>query len=57
MLREKNLKHRKINLLIHFIFDPTCFFIASDQILKNYEILINHESLFQKNDFPQLHRF
>ena len=43
ILREKNLKHRKIMLLINFIFDPTFFLIASYQILKNYAIPINHE--------------
>ena len=57
ILHEKNLKHRKIILLINFIFDPTFFLIASYQILKNYAILINHESFFQRKDVPQLHRF
>ena len=57
ILHEKNLKHRKMILLINFIFDPTFFLTASYQILKNYAILINHESFFQKKDFPQLHRF
>ena len=47
----------KIILLINFIFDPTFLPIASYQILKNYAILINHESFFQRKDFPQLHRF
>ena len=56
-LHEKNLRHRKIILLINFIFDPTFFLIASHQIQKNYAILINHESFFQRKDFPQLHRF
>ena len=32
ILHEKNLKHRKIILLINFIFDPTFFLIASYQI-------------------------
>ena len=54
---EKNLKYRKIILLINFIFAPTFFIIASYQILKNFTILINHESFFQRKDFPQLHRF
>ena len=57
ILREKNLKHRKIILLINFIFDPTFFLIASYQISKNYSILINHESFFQRKDFSQLHSF
>ena len=57
ILHEKNLKHRKIILLITFIFDPTFFPIAYYQILQNYANLINHESFFQKKDFPQLHRF
>ena len=51
------MKHRKIILLINFIFDPTFFLIASYQISKNYAILINHESFFQSKDFPQRHRF
>ena len=42
---------------MNFIFDQTFFLIASYQISKNYAILINYESFFQKNDFPQLHRF
>ena len=57
ILYEKNLKHRKLILLINFIFDPTFFLTASYQILKNYAILINHESFFQRKDFAQLHRF
>ena len=35
ILHKKNFKHRKIILLINFIFDPTFFLIASYQILKN----------------------
>ena len=50
------LPYRKIILLINFIFDPTFFLIASYQILKNYAILIKHESFFQRKDFS-LHRF
>ena len=50
---KKNLKNRKIISLINFIFDPTFFHIASYQFLKNYAILINHESFFQRKDFPQ----
>ena len=57
ILHEKNLKHRKIILLINFIFNPTFFLIASYQILKNHAILINYESFFQKKYFPQLQRF
>ena len=57
IFHEKNLKHRKIILLINFIFDPTFFLIASYQILKNHVILISHESFFERKDFPQLHRF
>ena len=57
ILHEKNLKHRKIILFINLTFDTTYFLIASCQILKNYAILINHESFFQRKDFPQLHRF
>ena len=57
ILHEKNLKHRKIILLINFIFYPILFLIAFRQILKNYAILMNHESFFQRKDFPQLYRF
>ena len=57
ILYEKNLKHRKIILLMNFIFDSTFLLIASYQILKNYAILKNHESFFQRKDFPQLHSF
>ena len=39
----------------NFINEPTFFPIASCQILKNYAILTNHESFFQRKDFPQLH--
>ena len=42
---------------MNFIFEQTSFLIASYQILKNYAILINHESFFQRKDFLQLHRF
>ena len=48
---EKNLKHKKIILLINFIYAPIFFLVASYQILKNYAIPINHESLFQKKRF------
>ena len=54
---EKNLKYRKIILLINFIFSPTFFLIASYQILKNHAILINSESLFQAKDSLQLNSF
>ena len=50
----KNLKYRKIILLINFISAPTFFLIAFYQILKNYAILINYKSLFQEKDFLQL---
>ena len=43
---EKNLKYKKIILLINFIFSPNFFLIASYQILKNYAILINYKSFF-----------
>ena len=41
--KEKNLKYRKIILLINFIFAPTFLLIASWQTLKNYAILINYK--------------
>ena len=37
---EKNLKHKKIILLINFIFAQTYFLIASSQIFENDAILI-----------------
>ena len=42
ILQEKNLKHKKIILLIYFIFARTCFLIDLSQILNNNVILINH---------------
>ena len=56
-LHEKNLKNKKIILLINFIFAPTFFLIASYQIWKNYAILVNHGSFFQEKDSLQLNRF
>ena len=53
---EKNLKYRKIILLINFIFAQT-FFIASYQIFNNYAILINYKSLFREKDSLQLNYF
>ena len=53
---EKNLKYRKIILLINFIFAPT-FFLIAYQILKNYAILINHELFFQEKVSLQLIHF
>ena len=55
ILHEKYLKHRKIILLINFIFDPTLFLIDPYQILKNYAILINHESFFQDKRSSQFY--
>ena len=54
---EKNLKYRKIILLINFIFAPTFFLIASYQILKHYAILINYKSFFKEKDSLQLNHF
>ena len=54
---EKNLKYKKLILLINFIFAPIFFLIATYQIFKNYAILINYKSLFQEKDFLQLNRF
>ena len=42
--------------LTNFIFTRTIFLIASYQILRNYAILISHESFFQEKDFSQLYR-
>ena len=57
IFHEKNLKHKKIILLINFIFAQTYFLIASSQFLKNDAILINHSSFFQEKDSLQLNRF
>ena len=56
-LHEKNLKYRKIILLINLFSAPSFFLIASYQILKNYAILINYKSLFQEKDSIQLNHF
>ena len=55
ILEEINLKHRKIILLINFIFDPTFFLIASYQILKNYAIL--HGETFYTNFYYSIFQF
>ena len=57
IFHEKNLKHSKIILFINFIFASTLFLIAFHQILKNYAIPINHESLYQGKDSLQPNRF
>ena len=54
---KKNLKYRKIILLINFIFAPTFFLTPSYEILKNYAILIKYKSLFQEKDSLQLNNF
>ena len=46
--QDKNLKRRKIILLINFIFAQTLFLIALSQILKNDAILINYRLFLQK---------
>ena len=56
-MKEKNLKHKKIILLINFIFAETFFLIASSQIFKNYAILINQGSFFQGKDSLQFDHF
>ena len=48
IFQEKNLKHRKIILLINFYFARTFFLIASSQIFKNNAILINHGYFVRK---------
>ena len=55
--QEKNLNRRKIIFLINFIFDQTFCLIASNQIFKNYAILIKYGSFFQGKDSLQLDRF
>ena len=57
IFHEKNLKDRKIILLINFIFVRNFFLIFSSQIFKNYAILINHRPVFQGKDYIQLDRF
>ena len=56
IFHKKNLKHKKIILLINFIFVPTFFLIASYQILQNDAILISHESFFHEKESSQLYR-
>ena len=51
------MKHKKIILLINFIFAQTYFFIALSQIFKNDAILINRSSFFREKDSIQLDRF
>ena len=46
IFHEKNLKHKKIILLINYIFAQTYFLIALRQIFKNDPILVNHGSFF-----------
>ena len=53
----KKFETQKNNLINKFYFDPTFFLIAFYQILEHFEILINHESFFQRKDFPQFRRF
>ena len=57
IFHKKNLKHKKIILLINFIVALAFFLITSYQILKNDAILINSESLFQGKDSLQLNHF
>ena len=48
---------QKNNVFNKFYFCQTFFLIASYQILKNYAILINHESFFQKKESSQLYLY
>ena len=57
IFHRKNLEHRKLILLITFIFDRTFFLITSRQLFENDATLINHRLFFQRKDPPQLHRF
>ena len=57
IFNEKNSKHKKIILLINFIFAQTYFLIASSQNFKNDAILINHGSVFEEKDSLQDNRF
>ena len=52
ILQEKNLKHRKIILLINFIFDPTFF---SYRFLPNFKKLCDFNKsriIFSEKRFP-----
>ena len=53
----KKFETQKNNFINKFYFFQTYFLIASRQILKNDAILMNHESFFQRKDYPELHRF
>ena len=50
IFHKKNLKYKKIILLINFIFAQTYFLIASSQIFENDAIFINHGSFFYEKD-------
>ena len=51
------MKHRKIILLIHFIFARTFFLIASSQIFENDAVLMNNGSFLQGKDSLEHGRF
>ena len=51
------MKHKKIILLINFIYAQTYFLVASSKIFKNDAILINHGSFFWGKDSLQLDHF
>ena len=53
----KKFQMQKNNALNKFYFYPNFFFIASNQILKNYVILINQGSFFQEKESSQLYHF
>ena len=57
IFHEKNLKDKKIILIINFIFAQTYFLIASSQNLKNDTILINHSSFSLEKDSLKLDSF
>ena len=51
------MEHRKIILLINFIFARTLVLIASNQVFKYYAILIKQGLFFQEQDSLQFDRF
>ena len=56
ILQEKNLKHRKISLLINFIFDPTFFY----RFLPNFKKLCDSNKswiIFSEKWFPTTSAF
>ena len=58
MIHEHMWYSLKTNLLVILITEVKLMTTSLDKFIKkNYAILINHESFFQRKYFPQIHRF